>query len=445
MNTRQLQNFFFRFMESRATFLVAIIVFRLILEAGYLYFVHPIYAYSGFVLEFSIIKYIESWILLYILMLLASHKLSKPSDFFILIFLLGLLVPLLSLYGLADQSRSTVYTVLMGYVIINSLRKGRKFTLPKIKNGLYIALGLAFVSAMVVTVWFFMSGGVANFNLDLRKVYEFRRATGELIHVGYMGYINTWATKVFGPFLLAYGLLKRNYFLIVLAISLHIFWFGVTAHKSVLFYPTIIVFLWFYFQRTKALSLLPLGYFVVIFASLSCYFLFDSVLPASLFIRRVFYVIGILTFDYYNFFGMNEFVYWSNSITSSLIDYPYDVNPALLIGMFRGTTAHANNSFISTGYMHAGLIGVIFYSIIAGLLFRLIDSLVSRNVPVWFVTALLAIPMRSMLLSADLPTALLSHGIAVGILLTFFARSGNATRLKLFSKSNIVQKKALYE
>jgi hypothetical protein len=249
-----------------------------------------------------------------------------------------------------------------------------------------------------------------------------------MIHVGYMGYINSWATKIFGPFLLAYGLLKRNYALAAFVICLHVFWYGVTAHKSVLFYPLIIVFLWFYFQRTKALSLLPVGYVAVLISSLSCFFLFDYVLLASLFIRRVFYVIGLLTFDYYNFFRMNEYVYWSNSITSSIIDYPYEVNPPLLIGMFRGTTAHANNSFIATGYMHAGIVGVIFYSIIVGFLFKIADSIVSKNVPVWFITALMAIPMRSLLLSADLPTALLTQGVAMAMILAFLARSGDHLR-----------------
>jgi hypothetical protein len=428
MNIRRLQRFFYRFMESKATFGLAVILFRFILEAGYLYFVHTLYNYSGFILEFSALKFVESWILLVGLLFFAPCKLNKPSDFFIIIFLLGLIVPLLSLYALADQSRSTVYTVLMGYMIIDVLRKGRQIKLPLIKNGLYLSLGLALAGTILVTAWFFLSGGVANFNLDLTKVYEFRRLTGEMIHVGYMGYINSWATKIFGPFLLAYGLLKRNYALAAFVICLHVFWYGVTAHKSVLFYPLIIVFLWFYFQRTKALSLLPVGYVAVLISSLSCFFLFDYVLLASLFIRRVFYVIGLLTFDYYNFFRMNEYVYWSNSITSSIIDYPYEVKPPLLIGMFRGTTAHANNSFIATGYMHAGIVGVIFYSIIVGFLFKIADSIVSKNVPVWFITALMAIPMRSLLLSADLPTALLTQGVAMAMILAFLARSGDHLR-----------------
>lgn len=437
-------------MESRAVFIAAVIFFRFALEAGYLYYVNPVHAYSGFVLEFSAIKYIESWFLLGALMLFVPCKLTRPSDFFVLVLFLGLLVPLLSLYALADQSRATVYTVLLGYLIIDVLRRGRRVRLPGIRNALYTGLGLAFAGAMTVTAWFVISGGMANFNLDLTKVYEFRRATGELINIGYMGYVNTWAIKVFGPFLLAYGLLKRNYALAAFAICLHVFWYGVTAHKAPLFYPLIIIFLWFYFQRTKALSFLPLGYLAVIFIALLFYFLFDYGLPASLFIRRVFYVIGILTFDYYSFFKLNEYIYWSNSITSSFIDYPYHLNPELLIGEFRGTTAHANNSFLSTGYMHAGILGVIIYSVIVGFLFRIIDSLTSKNVPVWFITAIMAIPMQSLLLSADLPTALLTHGIAMAMLLTFLARSGNKTKFRILPKtpiklSKIPNKKSIHE
>ena len=409
--------------------MVAIIVFRLVLEAGYLYYVNPFFAYSGFIFDFSFSKYSESWLLFLFLIWLAPKELKRPSDFFILTLFLGLLVPLLSLYAFANQSRFTVYVVLFGYLLVNFSRNGRPILLPRIRYALFFSLGIAFAGALSVTLWFFFSGGVANFNLDLTKVYEFRRATGALIHVGPMGYINTWATNVFGPFLLAYGLLRKNYILVMIAVVLHVFWFGVTAHRAPLFYPIMIFFLWFYFRKTKALSFLPLGYSAIGSTALFCYFLFDYGSPASLFIRRFFFVISQLTFDYYSFFGANEFVFWSNSITSGILSYPYDLPPQALVGQWRGSGGWANNNFLSTGYMHAGIAGIIIYGIFVGLLFRLIDSLVSKKLPIWFIVAIVAIPIMSLLLSADLPTALLTHGIAVALILAFFARSGGTLRV----------------
>ena len=182
----------------------------------------------------------------------------------------------------------------------------------------------------------------------------------------------------------------------------------------------------------------------LVFSVLLTYIWFDSVLPASLFIRRVFFVVANNTFYYYEFFSSNAFVYWSNSITSSLIEYPYHIGPAKLIGQSRGTDAHVNNTFLSTGFMHAGLLGVVFYAVLVGLLFKLIDSISAQGIPVWVAIAVLIVPSRSLLLSADLPTALLTHGVAVGVLILFLLRkkktassqaSTNFSRNSPFSRS----------
>ena len=62
-------------------------------------------------------------------------------------------------------------------------------------------------------------------------------------------------------------------------------------------------------------------------------------------------------------FPENPRVYWSGSITNLFINYPYKMNPALLIGNYLAVLgSSANNSFLSTGYMHAGIWGIIFYS-----------------------------------------------------------------------------------
>lgn len=113
--------------------------------------------------------------------------------------------------------------------------------------------------------------------------------------------------------------------------------------------------------------------------------------------------------------------HWSSSITASFVDYPYELNPAKLIGSYLGTDSHANNSFLSTGYMHAGIPGVILYGILVGLLFRLIDSLSNKFVTPWVAVAVIIVPSQALLTSADLPTTLLTHGLGIALVILFFA------------------------
>jgi len=238
-----------------------------------------------------------------------------------------------------------------------------------------------------------------------------------------MGYLNVWATKIFGPVLLALALWRKNYLLAGFVFGLHVIWFGISSHKSVLFYPFLVTFLWVWFRKTRALSLIPLSMSLVVTATFLFYIFYEEIFLGSMFIRRVFFVPAKLTFDYYEFFSINPFVYWSNSITSYFIDYPYTMNTALLIGDYLGTEANANNSFLATGYSHAGIPGMIFYGVLVGLLFRLIDSLARNGVPVWVAVATMIVPSQALLTSADLPTALLTHGIGMSLVILFLLRS----------------------
>jgi len=172
------------------------------------------------------------------------------------------------------------------------------------------------------------------------------------------------------------------------------------------------------------LALIPIIFATLVLLSFLLYLVIDDIWLGSLFIRRVFFVPPFLTFTYYEFFTLNEFVFWSSSITSLFIDYPYELDPAKEIGVYMGAEGvHANASFLATGYMHAGIPGIIFYGIFVGLLFRLIDSLSVKGVPPWVGVASIIIPMQSLITSADLPTALLTHGVGLSIIILFLLRS----------------------
>lgn len=418
--TRALQG-----LEHRSWFVLGGVALWLALDLGYRVYVTPVHGYSGFVLNLSVLKYVEAWLIYIFLLFWAPAQLRRPSDYFINFLLFGLMAPLLVFYGLADQARGHLYIVLLGYALVDLFRRGSMIRLPILREGPVLAIWLVVAGTLGVSFWFFWSGGTSFFNLDLTAVYDYRRDVGEVIGAGNMGYVNMWAYKVFGPTLLAIALWKRHFWLAALAFALHVYWFGVSAHKSVLFYPFLVLFLWVWFRRTRALSVVPFAMTGVVVAVLLLYLVVDLGLPASMFIRRVFFVIANNTFYYYEFFSANELVYWSNSVLSTVLEYPYDINPARVIGDSRGTESHVNNTFLSTGYMHAGVWGIVFYGILAGFIFRIVDSVAASGVPIWVAIAVLIVPARSLLLSSDLPTALLTHGIGIGVLILLLLRSSD--------------------
>lgn len=422
---------FFGGIEGRPCFVAFSVIFRVMLEFAYKDFVVPWYGSSGFPLVDNPAKYIESWALYMGLLLFLPPTVRRPSDLLICLAFFVYIAPLLMYYGFTDASQWALYCVVAQYTIMNLMRWGPPVRVLAFKRGPTIALWLAVVGIVVATSWMIAAAGLTNFNLDLEAVYEFREEAGMAINVGAMSYIVVWATTVCGPLVLMLALRDGHRAAAFGIILLHVVWFGITAHKAVLFFPTLVLFLYALFKRSRALSLMPLGMCLVVLLSLVSYYATDSLLLSGLFVRRVFFIPSYLTFTYFEFFEQNPFVYWSNSFLSVFVNYPYDESVPLVIGSYlNDPTAWANNSFFSTGYMHAGLLGVVIYGMLAGALLKLLDSLVTRTVPLWMSLSVIIVPFFTLFTSADLTTALLTHGLGFAILMLYLMKLPGEVRTK---------------
>lgn len=413
---------FLQKLEKPALLVGLLVTFRLLLDFSYFHYISVVFGYSGYHFDFNAFKYIESWLLTILVIWLVPKKLVKVSDYLMFTLAYGMLLPVFSYYGLNNQSREFLWLILLCVGLIHVFRNGKPFKLPTVRHGKQIAYSLVVSFVVVVTFWFIFRNGLRYFNLDFAAVYDFRSDVSDSAYVGVMSYIITWATKVVGPALMGLALYRKQYFVALLVIGLHILWFGFSSHKAVFFYPYLIVGLWLWFRNYRSFSPLMLVIISILLVSLGLWWFWDETLWASMFVRRVFFSIAKNTFDYFIFFSEGPKVYWSNSLTADFIDYPYYVGPARLIGHWRDTESHVNNSFISTAYMHAGIYGIVLYGVLVGLLFRLLDSLASNHLNVLLVLSAILVPSRSLILSADLPTAFLTHGIGFAIIIAFLLR-----------------------
>ena len=117
-------------------------------------------------------------------------------------------------------------------------------------------------------------------------------------------------------------------------------------------------------------------------------------------------------------------MFWSNSVLSYFLSYPYDLSLSHVIGRYLGNEGmSANNGFVASGFAHAGIFGVFFYALIIGLILRFINDVTYNLLPLWFAVALSIVPLRSLLISSDLFTVMLTHGFIIALLIIFLARS----------------------
>ena len=411
-----------------------VVSFRAILDYLYINFIIPFYGsnYMGFNYEMVPSRYVMSWGLLLILMPTISHMMKKFSDFVFMMFYLSIMIPITSLWGLDPELPfMPLLYVIIGYTLsyyIVSSKKIFPIGFPYFKNSEKLTIGLSVAMVLYLLAWYTLSGALFNMNFDMGRVYEFRQTNSMLTNIGFLAYLNVWTYKVFNIFLMSYFLFKKRHFLFLLSFLAQMIFFGVSAHKAVFFFPFLVLFCYLYFRKNTSLLFIPLSFFLVSLFAFSITVFLDNNLITSIMVRRLFYVPASTTFTYFEFADSFGHIYWTNSILSFLGGYEYSKAVTLVIGDYiLGESSGdkylaANNGFLSSGYLHAGFFGVIFYSFIFGYVLKIFDSLAKSGVPIWISIALTVIPFRDLIISSDLFTSLLTHGLLVSMLILILFR-----------------------
>jgi len=412
--------------KHRVWFIVLVLLFRCLLEVSYVSVVSPFFSYSGFLLNFSYFNYFLSWVIFLSGFLGLSDRLNNLSDIFYITGFMLVMAPLSVLYGY-DSDRE-LYPVIVSsaaiafVIFITSIKSISFRKLPTVKGGLTYAVVISAMFVIFLINWYYISG--VSFNLDLKKVYDFRIDNQDLAGGALFSYTNNWTFKIFNMFLLSVALLYSRFFLALLIMVVQVYFFAASAHKGVLFTPFIIVGAWFYFKKSNSLVFVPAALSLLVLLTLVTFYLVDDIALSSFFSRRLFFVPANLTYAYFDFFSQNPNIIWSNSVLSSFLEYPYDSSMAKVIGGFLGSPdMGANNGFVASGYAHAGIFGVFFYSLIIGMILRFLNHTTSNFLPLWFSISLSLTPIRTLIVSSDLFVVMLTHGFLVALILIFFARS----------------------
>lgn len=408
------------------TFVCMLLIFRVLLEVSYVNVVTSFYSYEGYHLNFELLNYFVSWLFFLMGTVLIKDRVKSVSDYFFVVAFVSVVTPVTILYGYdSERSLFTLVTVLAAFFLIYFVVRIKLVSfksLPVFKNGLKLVVIICSLFVLFLIIWFLISG--VKFNLDFMKVYEFRSDNAAISQMGVLAYTNNWTYQIFNIFLFTIALLYRKYLLVVLLFCIQVYFYSASAHKSVFFLPFLVLGIWLYFRKTNSLVIVPLALNMIIAFTLILYYFFGDLLASSIFSRRLFFVPANLTYVYFDFFSKNPHVFWSNSVLSSFLSYPYDLSMSHVIGRYLGhESMSANNGFIASGYAHAGVFGVLFYSLIIGLILRFINDISHNLLPLWVVLSLSIVPLRSLLISSDLFTVMLTHGFIVALIIILFVRS----------------------
>lgn len=390
---------------------------RAILDWSYVTAIVPIFADEGYVLNPSAPRLAVSWLLSGLLALLVPVRTVRASDPVVTLLLLAPVLPMHSLTAWRGDSLGFAMIATAAAVVILGLRHVVWPPLPAIPAGRRLALWGAAAGVAATIAVMIARGGLAFATLDLAAVYVFREAATENTLAGGVAYAVDWSMKVLVPVLAATALAAGRPWLAFAALAPEIPLFALTAQKAPLAFVGLVVLILALrgLRRSPAAIMAALGGLIAL--TTLAYHLFDFVPLIAFTTRRVFFVPASLNFAYFEYFSSAGHVWFATVLPAGLVPYKFGFPTAQLVGDYLapGSGLWANTGFIGTGFMHFGTAGVLGFAAILGALLGLADGL-GRNEALWPVATILVVPFVTTFTSADLPTALLTHGVALAMI-----------------------------
>lgn len=413
-----------KLLVNKYKFINTIILIAVLFYLEYIYktFIFNRFEYMGFMYNFDILKYFETKLLFFSTLLITIYKTrSKFIYSIITIFSLFLLIPNLIIFEFTDAPRIVSYSIVFFILTLHLVSFSKtNIKFPKISENqsLYLIIIIMLIFLVPIITQY---GFKLNFNvLKFQDIYEVRRSASEGAS-SISSYLYNWLSKVIIPIIITFSLIKKKYIVTTIGVMVLLYLFVTQAHKSVFFGIIIVLFFFFFKNYYKKISFFLIILFSVFIITHLLTVLTGAYAPESILVRRVFFVPALLNTYYFDFFRDN-YIYLSHSIFSFLFEYPYEVPPPSVIGLeyFNSVNTHANNGFISDGFMNFGMIGVFIYSILIVLLIKSFDllKLDSRYFGVFFV-------MIFTLISSAFLTSLLTHGILILMLMAIFVMQKN--------------------
>ncbi|MCG7421230.1 hypothetical protein MHJ97_12575, partial [Macrococcus epidermidis] len=241
---------------------------------------------------------------------------------------------------------------------------------------------------------------------------------------GILSYLVNWSVKVFAPFYLSYSIVKKKYFTASLIIVIQVLMYLSFGNKAFLFSIGLVLIILYTissrFIRNITLTLVGLNIFSVI---LYKYLKFDELFRAIPY--RMIYIPAQLQFQYYDFFSIREKIKFADGLFGKLfgIESPYQhIAPLMISKHYYGSLYSANTGIFAEAFTNGGWIILIFFSVLLGILFLLID-ITTYRLPLNLVIGSLSY-ILFVLNDTGLLTTLLTGGLLLMIILLVLLNSG---------------------
>lgn len=356
------------------------------------------------------------------------RRINRPSAFCLWLLYVIVIVPSALLALASDwlpQSQRLpaalgLCALLLGMRLLTGVQPG--VFLPRIRR---IRVNFWVVGAIISAItygWFFVAIGVNHAYISFTDIYavraDFKTA---LAGVPLLAYLLPLTYACINPALIVWGTINREPVKVALGIVGNlVIYLASGARLALLAVPLL---LWIAYQDRWGRPVRP-AHLLAVFSTLILFarvmdWLTGSLMWTAVFNMRILALPGVITVGYFKYFqefpqlGMSSFLPWH---------HVEGRDPLVLVGewIFHTPGTNANVNFIGSGFMHAGVAGILVETAVAVLLLRLADD-AAADLPVALRYSFFVVPAVS-LANGSAFTSILTYGFGASLVLAFIAR-----------------------
>lgn len=401
-----------------STLFLSLLLFKILLEVNYIYFIYSEFSYTKFILDINFIKMLESYFFFIVGFLVLPFDNKKVSNGLLFILFIFNFIPLSSYYFLTNNYRMYMYDIFLAYMILALLIHILKFKAKK--NKIRNEIKLNYI--LLILIIFFIAYSLKNIskiNLEvfiLKNIYEIR---DNLNLNGIIGYLVPWFGNIIIPAFILKNFLEKNKIYCLNGIFFQMLFFSMFPFKTFLFLPFFMIISCLLWKR-KNFNLNFLNFLnLTVIISMFFYYLFNNLIFLSLIVRRVFFVPAQINFIYYDYIqqGGKKLFYSGGQIGKLLnLKYPYEVDFSYYIGKtyFFNVEIGANTGLFADAYINLGFLGIVIITIFLVIFLLFIDKISENNKVFTFSILVFYI---NILTNTSFFTALLTHGLGLAVIL----------------------------
>lgn len=393
-------------------------IYKMVLDLTYSFIISPIYNYSYLIVNFNILKYIFSWIILFIIAYITPKDKLKVSSLVLELHSVITIIPMLTMYAFTNQSTSFLLMVIICFTIeIVFIKNIKKFIkIPKITNSTFVLYTLIYLCTVITYVSLIKANGFHFEVINFSNVYAVRENIVLPYH--FMGYLVTWQMRVINPYMIVSSFFKNKKVSFALFISLQVILYFVMANKEIILSIILILGVIIVVKNYSFIKCAFVALFLAIIGSVSLVSL--TIMPIAI-ITRFLIEPAIIKFQHFEVFSKYENkLFFSEGLIGKVlrIKYPYEIPSGVLVhGYFDKGVSNSNTGYLASAYDNMGFLGMIIMSFVFILILYIFDSLSSR-LNKNYVFALIIYQMIT-LNDGDLLTILLSGGLFLCIIILF--------------------------